>query len=186
LIELPIAEDRPRPINKSRNQPRKLFVVEPDMSCAIPADTKLETPEGPLTVKTVGNLPTAVMTRTDAGVVRFAMSVDVCRIREAQPVLRIALDSGRAFRVGADQLLLGQGMQPVRAGDVRPGDTLVSAFAFPVGYEYHADDGTTRVSDGTVAVRSVEAGGVADLYSLKVPRSGRFVFSCGVIGVAEA
>ena len=31
------------------------------MSCAVASDTKLETPEGPLTVKTVGNSPTPVM-----------------------------------------------------------------------------------------------------------------------------
>jgi hypothetical protein len=41
------------------------------MLCAIAADTKLETPEGPLTVKTVAASPTSVMTRPDDGQVRL-------------------------------------------------------------------------------------------------------------------
>jgi hypothetical protein len=154
--------------------------------CAVAQDTKLETPEGPLTVKTVGTSATSVMTRTDAGALRFALTVEVRKVADAQPVLRIALDNGRAFRVAADQVLLRGGMHEVRAADVRAGDALESAFAFPVGYEYRTDDGQTRVSDGTVAVRAVEPGGDADLYSFKVPRTGRFVFSCGVIGKAES
>ena len=58
--------------------------------------------------------------------------------------------------------------------------------AFPVGYEYRTDDGQTRTSTGTVKVVTVEPGGDADLFSLKVDRTGRFVFSSGVIGKAEA
>ena len=153
--------------------------------CAIAADTKLETPEGPLTVKTVGASPTSVMTPTDAGPVRFAMTVEVRKVAEAQPVLRIALDNGRAFRVGAEQILLAQGMREVRAGDLRVGDALASAFAFPVDYQFTTDAGEPRTSQGTVGVAAVEAGGEADLYSLKVPRTGRFVFSCGALGKAE-
>jgi intein/homing endonuclease len=154
-------------------------------SCAIAADTKLETPEGPLTIKTVGASPTAVMTRADDGVVRFAMSSDVRKVAEAQPVLRIALANGRALRVGREQILLTRDLQEVRAGDLRPGDELLDAFAFPAGYEYRTDDGETRTSQGTVTVVAVEPGGEADLFSLKVARTGRFVFSSGAIGKAE-
>jgi intein/homing endonuclease len=148
----------------------------------IAADTKLETPEGPLTIKTVGASPTSVMTRTDDGMVRFAMTTDVRKVADAQPVLRITLENGRALRVAADQILLRDGLQEVRAGDLRPGDELLSNFAFPSGYEYRTDGGETRVSNGTVKVAAVEPGGDADLYSLKVPRTNRFVFSSGVIG----
>lgn len=156
------------------------------MTCAIAADTKLETPEGPLTIKTVGNSPTAVMTRTDDGLVRFAMSTLVRKVAEAQPVLRIALDNGRSLRVGAEQRLFGPGMEARRAGTLQPGDELVSAFAFPVGYEYRTDAGETVRSNGTVKIVSIEPGGEADLYSLAVGLTGRFVFSSGVLGAAEA
>ena len=154
-------------------------------TCAIPADTKLEIPEGPLTVKTVGASPTSVMTRTDDGMVRFAMSSEVRKVAEAQPVLRVTLDNGRALRVGAAQILLTHELREVTAGDLHAGDALLNAFAFPVGYEYRTDDGETRVSNGAVAVVRVEPAGEADLYSLKVKRTGRFVFSSGVIGKAE-
>lgn len=153
------------------------------MTCAVAADTKLETPEGPLTVKTVGNAPTPVMTRGDDGVVRFAMTSDVRVVAPAQPVLRIALANGRALRVGADQTLLGGDGTPRRAGDLRAGDALLNAFGFPVGYEYRTDDGRSVVSDGCVAISAIGPGGEADLYALRVARSERFVFSAGVIGL---
>jgi hypothetical protein len=156
------------------------------MHCAIAADTKLETPEGPLTVKTVGTSPTSVMTRTDDGTVRFAMTSDVRKVAEAQPVLRITLENGRALRVGVDQVLLAHDLREVSAGDLRPGDELLNVFSFPVGYQYRTDDDQVRASNGAVKVAGVEPAGDADLYSLKVTRTGRFVFSSGVIGKAEA
>jgi len=153
-------------------------------ACAVAADTKLETPEGPLTIKTVGASPTSVMTVNDDGAVRFALSTEVHKVADAQPVLRITLENGRALRVGAEQVLLKAGREEVPAADLRAGDELLNNFAFPVGYEYRTDGGETRTSSGTVKIVSVEAGGEADLYSLKVPRTGRFVFSSGVIGKA--
>jgi hypothetical protein len=156
-----------------------------NFTAAVAADTKLETPEGPLTIKTVGVSPTSVMTRNDDGSIRFAMSTGVRKVAEAQLVLRIALENGRALRVGPEQILLKEGMQEARAADLRAGDELLNAFAFPRGYDYRTDDGQMRTSTGTVKVISVGPGGEADLYSLKVVRTGRFVFSSGVIGKAE-
>lgn len=152
------------------------------MTCAVAADTKLETPEGPLTVKTVGASPTAVMTRTGDGATRFAMTTDVGVTAQAEPVLRITLDNGRALRVGADQMLLGPDGSERRAGDLQPGDAVLSAFAFPIGYTYRHDNGEELVSDGCVRVATIENGGAADLYSLAVRLTGCFVFSAGVIG----
>ena len=153
------------------------------MTCALAFDAKLETPEGPLTVKTVGAAPTAVMVRDPDGRVRFAMSRDVRVVAAAQPVLRIALANGRALRLGAEQVLLGPDGVERRAGDLRAGDALLCAFAFPVGYAYRTDDGDERVSDGCVAVASIADGGTADLYALAVD-GPTFVFSCGLVGVA--
>jgi hypothetical protein len=152
-------------------------------TCALAADTKLETPEGPLTVRTVGASPTPVMVR-DAGRNRFTMSRDVRVIATAQPVLRIALANGRSVRLGAAQLLLGPGDRACRAGDLQPGAALLNAFTFPVGYTYRTDDGETRVSDGCVIVTRVEAGGTADLYSLAIGANLPLVLSCGLIGRA--
>jgi hypothetical protein len=114
------------------------------------------------------------------------MTTAVRKVAEAQPVVRIALDNGRTLRVGAEQRLLAADGQEIRAGALRVGDELLNAFAFPVGYEYRTDDGQTRTSTGAVAVVAVEPAGAADLYSLQVLRTGRFVFSSGVVGTAEA
>lgn len=154
------------------------------MTCALAADTKLETPEGPLTVRTVGASPTPVMVRGADGRVRFAMSRDVRITASAQPVLRITLDNGRAVRLGAAQVLLGPDGAERRAGDLEAGDALLSAFAFPVGYAYRADGGAERVSDGCVRVASIADGGTADLYGLAVGPGIPFVLSCGLLGRA--
>jgi len=153
--------------------------------CAIAADTKLETPEGPITVKTVLKSPTAVMTRTDDRAVRFAMTGDAAVIGESLPVLRIRLDNGLSLRVGREQVLFALGMREVAAGDLRPGDRLESVFAFPAGYAFRTDGGEERVSDGAVGVTAVEPGGEAEVHSLTVERTGRFVFSAGVLGKAD-
>ena len=150
---------------------------------AVAFDTKLETPEGPFTAKTVLKTPTAVMTRTDDGLVRFAMS-KLEEISEQREVLEITLENGRKVRVGPDQVLLAKGMQAVRAGGIAAGDELEHVFAFPVGYVYKNDGGEEVVSTGTIKVRSVEPGGSADTYTLSVERTGRFVFSAGILGQA--
>jgi hypothetical protein len=154
------------------------------MTCAVAADTKLETPEGPLTVKSVGNSPTPVMVCTGDGHHAFAMTSDVRVIATAHPVLRITLENGRALRVGADQLFEAPGGAALRAGDLKAGDALLTAFSFPVGYNYRTDAGDLRVSDGCVAITQIADGGTADLYSLRLSRESRFVFSCGLLGRA--
>jgi hypothetical protein len=146
-------------------------------------NTKLETPEGPITVKTVLKTPTAVMTRNDDGSVRFAMTTPG-PVKEKQAVLAITLDNGHSFRVGPGQLLLKKGMIPVSAVDVRAGDRLESVFSFPAGYKYKTDAGEEIESDGCIGVRSIEAAGVADVHALAVERTGRFAFSAGALGVA--
>ena len=93
-------------------------------ACAIPTTTKLETPEGPLTIATIARSPVSVMTRTDDGEIRFAMTREARKIEAAQPVLRITLAGGRAFRVGSGQILLKKGMEEIRARDLQPGDQL--------------------------------------------------------------
>jgi hypothetical protein len=155
------------------------------MSCAVAVNTKLETPEGPLTMRTVAKTPCSVMTRTDEGEIRFHMTRDARVQGEALPTLRITLEDGLSFQVGENQVLFKEGMQEARAVDIRPGDQLVSAFAFPPGYVYRTDDGEERTSQGTVGVKSVEAADPCDVYSFRVNRTGRFVFSAGVLGKAE-
>src|SRR5262249_36258117 len=147
-------------------------------------DTKLETPEGPLTMRTIAKTPCSVLTRTDDGLTRFHMIVSPEQIEAAQPVVRVALAGGRALRVGPDQIFFGEGMREIRAGDLKVGDELMSVFAFPAGYTYRTDDGREEVSRGTVKVESVSPAGEADVFRFRVNVTGRFAFSAGVLGKA--
>lgn len=156
------------------------------MGCALAADTKLETPQGPMTAKTVAAAPTPVMVRDADGINRFAMSHAGQLVAAAQPVVRLTFETGRVLRIGPDQLLLGPAAEPRRAGDVRPGDALLAAFTFPAGYAYVTDAGEAVVSDGCVRVTRVEDGGTADLYTVRLERPARLVLSSGVIGEAAA
>jgi hypothetical protein len=156
-----------------------------DGICAVAADTKLETPEGPLTMRTIAKTPCSVLTRTDDGKTRFHMIVRPVQLEAPRPVVRVQLDNGLALRVGADQMLFQDGMREVRAGDLKAGDQLVSVFAFPEGYSYRADDGAERTSRGTVTVESVSAAGEAEVFCFQVNVTGRFAFSAGVLGKAE-
>ena len=126
--------------------------------CAVPSDTKLETPEGPLTMATVARTPTSVMTRTDDGALRFTMTGQAQKA-EGRPAIRITLDDGRTLRVGGEQILFRKGMQEVRAREVVVGDELESAFVFPEGYAYQTDDGREAKSSGAVAVSGSRARG---------------------------
>lgn len=137
-------------------------------------------------MRTVAKTPCSVMTRTDEGKIRFHMTDEARVVGEAQPTLRITLENGLSARVGESQVMFKEGMLEVRAGDIQAGDQLVSAFAFPNGYVYRTDDGEERTSRGTMAVRSVESAGAADVYAFRVNRTGRFVFSAGVLGKADS
>lgn len=153
--------------------------------CALAADTKVETPEGAMTVKSVAGKAVSVFTR-EAGRLRFRMMRDVRRIAEQQPVVRITLDNGHTFRVGREQVFYRRGGGECRADVLRPGDELVAAFSFPEGYCFRDDaTGEERVSGAAWKVTAVEGGGNADLYALGVNRSDCFMIAAGVLCKAE-
>jgi hypothetical protein len=153
--------------------------------CAVAADTKLETPEGPATIRALAGKPAPVLTRTDEGQVRFAALEDVRSLGEAQPVWRVRLETGYAFRVGGQQVLFRKGMAAVSASELRPGDELEPCFAYPEGYAYRTPDGGQETSRGSVRVTAVEEAGTAEVFTFRVPLAGRFFFSAGVLGKAE-
>src|SRR5205814_2156907 len=130
---------------------------------AVAADTKVETPEGALTIKGLAGKAVAVFTRDDNGRVRFRMMLDIRRSAEQQPVLKITLENGMSFRVGPEQVVFKKGMVETRAAALRVGDTLVPAFHYPEGYRFHEDgSGVERESTASLRVTAVEPGGTAD------------------------
>jgi hypothetical protein len=155
--------------------------------CALAADTKVETPEGPMTVKGVAGKPISVFTREPSGRVRFRRLLDVHQTAEQQPVLKIALENGHSFRVGPSQVLYKKGMVECRADALVVGDELQSAFHYPEGYRYRDDVANGEpTSNAAWRVASVGPAGAADVYSISVNQTGCFFLSAGVLCKAEA
>lgn len=153
--------------------------------CVVASDTKLETPEGALTMSSLASKPAAVFTRTDANEIRFAMLKNVAKVGEMQPVIRIRLANGGTLRVGASQVLYGLGMVEIAARDLKAGDELDAVFTFPAGYNYKSDTGEALTSRASIVVNAVEPAGDADIFAFDVNRTGRFMFSAGVLGKAN-
>jgi hypothetical protein len=156
-------------------------------ACGLAADTKVETPEGAITIRTVAGKAIAVFTREPNGRARFRMMQNVRKISEQQPVLKVTLDTGQAFRVAPDQVLFKKGLVECRAAALQVGDALEPAFTYPQGYAFTDDrDGNERASDASLCVTKVEPGGNADIYSLGVNQTACFFLSAGVLCKAES
>ncbi|MBI4518958.1 MAG: hypothetical protein HY699_24465 [Deltaproteobacteria bacterium] len=158
----------------------------PTQCCAVAADTKVETPEGPLAIRAAAGQTIAVLTRDDTGQHCFRLMRAVELAASQQPVLKFTLENGRSFRVGAEQVLLKAGMVEARAAEIAPGDLLAAGFCFPPSYVYRDDDGQARTSKAALCVTGVEAAGTADIYRLAVDQSGSFCLSAGVLCKAES
>jgi hypothetical protein len=152
---------------------------------AVAADTKVETPEGSMTIRGAAGQAIAVLSRDDHGHHIFRLMKDIEKAVEAAPVVKIVLENGRSFRLGGEQIVFKLGMQEARADELKAGDLLEPAFAFPAAYVYRDDNGTDAISSGGVAIRSVEPGGTADLYRLAVNQTGTFFLSAGVLCKAD-
>ena len=150
--------------------------------CAVAVDTKVETPEGGLTIKSLAGKAVAVFTRDGDGRVRFRMMLDIKKAAEQQPVLKITLENGMSFRVGSEQVLFKKGMVEARAAALSVGDALVPAFHLPEGYRFHVDGGNEqRESTASLRVTAIESAGTADLYTFGVNKTGCFFVSAGVL-----
>jgi hypothetical protein len=154
--------------------------------CALAAETKVETPEGAMVIRTVAGKAIAVFTREPSGRVRFRMMENVRKTAEQQPVLKITLENGHTFRVAPEQVLYKKGMIECRADALRVGDHLVPAFAYPEGYQFAGDTGGSQSESGaSLRVIGSEPAGTADLFSLRVNPTGCFFVSAGVLCKAE-
>lgn len=152
-----------------------------ELVCAVAADTKLETPEGALTIKGLAAKPAPVFT-VENGRVRFRMLHDAAIVAEAAPVVAVRLANGASFRVAGGQVVFRKGMVETRAADLQPGDALVPMFSYVEGYAYRDDiAGAEAVSDAALRVASVVPAGQADLYSFRINVTGCFFVAAGVL-----
>jgi hypothetical protein len=154
--------------------------------CGLAADTKVETPEGATTIRTVVGKAIAVFTREPSGRVRFRMMKNVRKIADQQPVLKVTLETGQGFRVAREQVLFKKGMIECRADALQVGDALEPAFTYPEGYQFKDDRrGDQRASAASLRVSSIESSAAADIYSLAVNQTGCFFVTAGVLCKAE-
>ncbi|HVM95309.1 MAG TPA: hypothetical protein VMT89_02915 [Candidatus Acidoferrales bacterium] len=157
------------------------------VECAVAVDTKVETPEGALTVKTLVGKAISVFARDPSGRVRFRRVLNARKLAEQQPVLKITLETGQNFRVGAEQVLYKKGMVECSAANLHVGDELQPAFHFPDGYSYRQDGEADELrSRAAWRVMKIEPAGLADLYALGVNQAGCFFLAAGVLCKAEA
>lgn len=153
-----------------------------ELDCALAADTKVETPEGAVAIRSLAGKGVSVFTREASGRVRFRRLVDVRKVAEQQQVLKVTLETGASFRVAPNQVLYKKGVVECRADRLHIGDALEPAFHYPDGYAYRDDgDGQARTSDRAVRVVAVVPDGTADLFSFGVNETGCFFLTAGVL-----
>jgi hypothetical protein len=154
-------------------------------NCGVAAETKVETPEGPMTIRACAGKSIPVLTRNAENQILFRMMLDVRKIADQHHVLKITLETGDAFRVAPEQLLLRADMTPVVASRVTPGLGLFPAFHYPLGYRFLSDGGEERTSERALKVAKVQSGGTAEVYALGVNETGCFFLAAGVLCRAE-
>jgi len=155
-------------------------------SCGIAAETKVETPEGALVIRTLAGKAVAVFTRDAGGRIRFRMMQNVRKVAEQQPVLKVTLETGRSFRVTAPQVLFKKGMIECRADALKAGDLLEPMCHYPADYRFHDEQtAAERVSTASLRVERVEPAGEADVYAFGVNHTGCFFVSAGVLCKAD-
>lgn len=165
--------------------PRKRDTVMNGAQCGLAAETKVETPEGAMTIRAAAGKAIAVFTRDAEGRVRFRLMENIHKTAEQQPVLRVTLENGQSFRVAPEQVLFKKGLVPCRADALEVGDALEPAFTYPVGYRFVDDSGNERDSAASIRITTLETGGSADVYSLSVNQTGCFFLTAGVLCKAE-
>ena len=131
----------------------------------------VETAEGPVAMADTPNKGFAVLTRLPSGGLGFRQLIKVLT-QEAVPLVRVVLDSGHSVVAAVGHPFFRPGLEPVAAADLKPGDRLETAFAYPDGYRSpdlthapHAWGASVRVVE-PVGDGAVMTGTVRDTHAL--------------------
>jgi len=153
--------------------------------CALAGETKVETPEGPMALRSVVGKMVPVFSRDPNGRVRFRPMLDVRPIEGPRAVIRVVLDNGLSFLAGEEQRVFPIDGEPIPVRDLTPGTVLLSAFHYPRGYRFRRADGNEEVSAGGWRVVHLERQGEAQVFSLRVPPEDCFFVTAGVLCQSE-
>lgn len=149
------------------------------------SDAPLLAPEGPLPVGKLVGKTVPVLGRGPNGRLRFHLVGEIRLVAESAPVWKVALENGRFFRAGSEQVVFDPEEKPVRLSDVRPGADLFPAYAYPRGYRYRTDEGEEKISTGGIRVVEIGPDGSAPVYAVRLRTGDRFFLDCGILCAAE-
>jgi hypothetical protein len=143
-------------------------------------DTLLEAIDGPVAVGSLEGKSMPILTRFPDGRIGFRIMGKFVKSPEPKPLVRVVFETGLSVRLGADQVLIGPGGSPIRAGELKPGDRIVWAWDYRPGYR-PPDLPQARPSDGTLQVKEVAPEGEGEVYSAPIRETGVFFLHCGAL-----
>ena len=140
-------------------------------------DCMIESAEGPVPMADTPGKGFAVLTRLPSGKLGFRQLI---KVSPAGPValVRVVLDSGHSALVARGHVFYRLGMEAVAAAELRRGDLLETAFAYPDGY---APPDAERPVVRAVGVRAVEAAGEGQVWSGTVRDTHAHFLTAGVL-----
>ncbi|HZP43220.1 MAG TPA: hypothetical protein VFD84_17160 [Candidatus Binatia bacterium] len=137
----------------------------------------VETAEGPVTMQETPGKGFAVLTRLPSGELGFRQLLKVTTT-DAVPLVRVRLDTGHALLVARGHVFYREGMAPVPAARLVPGDRLETAFRYQEGY---VPAGATRPVRTAVAVAAVEPAGEGPVMAGTVRDTHTLFLTAGVL-----
>jgi len=140
-------------------------------------DCMIESAEGPVAMKETPGKGFAVLTRLASGTLGFRQLLKVVESGPV-PLVRVVLDSGHTAITARGHVFYRLGMERVAAGDLRPGDRLETAFAYPPAY---VPPDAARPVATSIAVRSVEPAGEGTVWAGTVRDTHTLFLSAGVL-----
>lgn len=144
----------------------------------IALDTCVETAEGPLPMAETPGKGFAVLTRLPSGALGFRQLIKVVT-HEGVPLVRVRLDSGHAVVVARRHPFVRADGAAVAAEDLRAGDRLETAFAYPAGYV--PPDAPAARPSPSIAVTAVEPAGDGAVMTGTVRDTHTLFLTAGVL-----
>jgi hypothetical protein len=153
---------------------------EPSAARGLTPDCMVETAEGPVPMSETPNKGFAVLTRLPSGALGFRQLIKVVASGPV-PLVRLVLDSGHSVTAASGHVFYREGMEPVPAAQLVPGDRLETAFRYAAGYVPPGRDPRAPFYDGAIAVRAIEPAGEGEVYTGTVRDAHRLFLTAGVL-----
>jgi hypothetical protein len=138
----------------------------------------VETAEGPVTMAETPNKGFAVLTRLPGGGLGFRQLIRLAT-RGPVPLVRVVLSSGHEVVAARGHPFFRDGMEPVPAEGLRPGDGLETAYRYPAGYA--PSDAPHAAGGEPIRVVRVEPAGDGEVMTGTVRDTHALFVTAGVL-----